>query len=79
MTDRDLAPTEIGATSTCQHVRDDGTVCGLPIELVESHSTQDCSIEGSTWWHDAESVPDGIDPCDAYDANDDHDGVPTDA
>lgn len=61
-----------GDTSVCQH---EG--CGLPIRLVASHSTEDCSIEGTTWWHDAEEVPDGVDPCAAYDANDDHEGVPT--
>lgn len=66
------APREVGDTSTCKK-------CGLPIELVESHSSEDCSIEGTTWWHDAERVPEGIDPCDAYDANDDHEGVPADA
>lgn len=62
--------------AVCRHVDDAGKVCGLPIELVPSHSTEDCSIEGETWWHDAESVPDDVDPCDAYDANDDHEGQP---
>lgn len=66
-----LATYEIGDVSTCQH---EG--CGLPIELVESHSNEDCSIEGSMWWHDAEEVPEPLDPCLAYDANDDHEGVP---
>jgi hypothetical protein len=61
-------------TSICQHPG-----CGLPIELVPSHSSYDCAIEGEMWVHDAEEVPDDRDPCDAYDADDDHEGVPAEA
>lgn len=67
----DRAGYAVGDTSVCQVGN-----CGLPIELVSSHSTEDCSVEGTTWVHDAEKVPDGVDPCAAYDANDDHEGVP---
>lgn len=52
------------------------SICNLPITEVASHSAEDCSIEGTTWLHDAEAVPYGVDPCDAYDADDDHEARP---